>query len=999
MRPSRHKPVSSLSSILVGLILVVTLAVILLAISSAFSSSSSSEITSTVAAASAATGDSLPALSSAQPQPPLLTTAAAAPAPAPAPSPAPQILAADVLQETIIQKVEGDVTNYTAKKNDDVANGTVFISGSQLDKVEASLGRARSSIREAALVRNKTSTHQDPDYVPRGPIYRNPNAFHRSYLEMEKVFKIYVYEEGEVPIFHDGPCRSIYSSEGRFIHEMEKGKMYRTKDPHKALVYFLPFSVVNMVQYIYMPETFDRSGMKRAVVDYINLISHKHPFWNRSLGADHFMLSCHDWGPTTTSSVPDLFHNSIRVLCNANTSEGFNPLKDASFPEINLKTSEMPGIGGQPPSKRSTLAFFAGRLHGHIRYLLLNEWKGKDQDVQVYDQLPRRVSYENMLKSSKFCLCPSGYEVASPRVVEAIYAECVPVLISDGYVPPFSDVLNWKSFSVQIPVKNISDIKTILTAISSRHRNKPVSSLSSILVGLILVLTLAVSLLVISRASSSSSSSSSSSETTWKVAAASAGGSSDINTTTTTYSHAALTSTQPPPQPLLFSFSSLNNLNTANSSPAPAPAPQISAADVLQETIIQKVEGDVINTVDNDVVANRTVFISGSQLDKVEASLGRARSAIREAAKVRNKTSTHQDPDYVPRGPIYHNPNAFHRSYLEMEKVFKIYVYEEGEVPIFHEGPCRGIYSSEGRFIHEMEKGKFYRTKDPHKALVYFLPFSVVTMVEYIYMPETFDRSGMKLAVVDYINLISHKHPFWNRSHGADHFMLSCHDWGPYTTSFVPDLFHNSIRILCNANTTEGFNPSKDASLPEINLKTSEMSGIGGQPPSKRSTLAFFAGGLHGHIRYLLLNEWKGKDQDVLVYDKLPKGVSYENMLRSSKFCLCPSGYEVASPRVVEAIYAECVPVLISDGYVPPFSDVLNWNSFSVQVPVKNISDIKTILTAISSREYLRMQRKVKQVQRHFLVNGPPKRYDVFHMIVHSIWLRRLNIRIQDVFT
>ncbi|KAM2970045.1 hypothetical protein FF2_017064 [Malus domestica] len=530
-------------------------------------------------------------------------------------------------------------------------------------------------------------------------------------------------------------------------------------------------------------------------------------------------------------------------------------------------------------------------------------------------------------------------------------------------------------------------------------RNKPVSSLSSILVGLILVLTLAVSLLVISRASSSSSSSSSSSETTWKVAAASAGGSSDINTTTTTYSHAALTSTQPPPQPLLFSFSSLNNLNTANSSPAPAPAPQISAADVLQETIIQKVEGDVINTVDNDVVANRTVFISGSQLDKVEASLGRARSAIREAAKVRNKTSTHQDPDYVPRGPIYHNPNAFHRSYLEMEKVFKIYVYEEGEVPIFHEGPCRGIYSSEGRFIHEMEKGKFYRTKDPHKALVYFLPFSVVTMVEYIYMPETFDRSGMKLAVVDYINLISHKHPFWNRSHGADHFMLSCHDWGPYTTSFVPDLFHNSIRILCNANTTEGFNPSKDASLPEINLKTSEMSGIGGQPPSKRSTLAFFAGGLHGHIRYLLLNEWKGKDQDVLVYDKLPQGVSYENMLKSSKFCLCPSGYEVASPRVVEAIYADCVPVLISDGYVPPFSDVLNWNSFSVQVPVKNISDIKTILTAISSREYLRMQRKVKQVQRHFLVNGPPKRYDVFHMIVHSIWLRRLNIRIQDVFT
>ncbi|KAJ4836916.1 hypothetical protein Tsubulata_022593 [Turnera subulata] len=119
-------------------------------------------------------------------------------------------------------------------------------------------------------------------------------------------------------------------------------------------------------------------------------------------------------------------------------------------------------------------------------------------------------------------------------------------------------------------------------------------------------------------------------------------------------------------------------------------------------------------------------------------------------------------------------------------------------------------------------------------------------------------------------------------------------------------------------------------------------------------------------------------------------------MLKRSKFCLCPSGYEVASPRVVEAIYAECVPVLISDSYVPPFSDVLNWNSFSVQVEVKDIHRIKDILMAISQRQYLRMQRRVKQVQRHFVINGPPKRFDVFHMTIHSIWLRRLNVQIMD---
>lgn len=212
-------------------------------------------------------------------------------------------------------------------------------------------------------------------------------------------------------------------------------------------------------------------------------------------------------------------------------------------------------------------------------------------------------------------------------------------------------------------------------------------------------------------------------------------------------------------------------------------------------------------------------------------------------------------------------------------------------------------------------------------------------------------------------------------------------------------MFHNSIRVLCNANTSEGFNPHKDASLPEIHLRTGEITGlIGGLSPSHRPILAFFAGRLHGHIRQALLEQWKNKDEQVLVYDNMPKGVSYGSMLKKSRFCLCPSGYEVASPRVVEAIYAECVPVLISDNYVLPFSDVLNWKAFSVQVDVKDIPKIKEILMSISQRQYLRMQRRVKQVQRHFVINGPSKRYDVFHMTIHSIWLRRLNIGIHNSF-
>lgn len=117
----------------------------------------------------------------------------------------------------------------------------------------------------------------------------------RSYQLMEKLFKIFVYEEGEPPIYHHGPCKSIYSTEGMFINMMEMDKKFRTRDPEKAHVYFLPFSVVMIIQYLFHPIIRDKDVLKRTISDYVRIISQRHPYWNRSLGADHFMLSCHDW--------------------------------------------------------------------------------------------------------------------------------------------------------------------------------------------------------------------------------------------------------------------------------------------------------------------------------------------------------------------------------------------------------------------------------------------------------------------------------------------------------------------------------------------------------------------------------------------------------------------------------------------------------------------------------------------------------------------------------
>jgi hypothetical protein len=203
------------------------------------------------------------------------------------------------------------------------------------------------------------------------------------------------------------------------------------------------------------------------------------------------------------------------------------------------------------------------------------------------------------------------------------------------------------------------------------------------------------------------------------------------------------------------------------------------------------------------------------------------------------------------------------------------------------------------------------------------------------------------------------------------------------------------IRALCNADAKEGFVYGKDVSLAETYVRNAQnpTRDLGGKPVSRRRTLAFYAGGIHGYVRPILLQHWENKDPDMKIFGILPKSKgnrNYIQYMKSSKYCICPKGYEVNSPRVVEAIVYECVPVIISDNFVPPFLEVLNWESFAVFVLEKDIPYLKSILLSIPKKRYLQMQMRVKKVQQHFLWHRSPVKYDIFHMILHSIWYNRV---------
>ncbi|KAK4375315.1 hypothetical protein RND71_005994 [Anisodus tanguticus] len=388
----------------------------------------------------------------------------------------------------------------------------------------------------------------------------------------------------------------------------------------------------------------------------------------------------------------------------------------------------------------------------------------------------------------------------------------------------------------------------------------------------------------------------------------------------------------------------------------------------------------------NSLVLQNSISLVRSQWNSArEKELRNAKLQIESSPIIRNIPEVHAS--------IFRNYSKFRRSYELMERILKVYVYREGEKPIFHQPYLRGIYASEGWFMKLMEKNKQFLVKDPKRAHLFYLPFSSLKLREALSRQNFTHQKNLENHLSNYIGRISRKYHFWNRSRGADHFFVACHDWAPRLTR---KNMETCVRVLCNSNIAGGFKIGKDVSLPVTYVRSAEnpLKDLGGNPPSARPVLAFFAGGIHGYLRPVLLKHWSDREPDMKIFGPMPRDpegkAKYRELMKSSKYCICARGYEVHTPRVVESIHYECVPVIISDNYVPPFFEVLDWESFSVFVLEKDVPDLRNILLSIPEEKYMEMQHRLKIIQQYFLWHKNPVKYDLFHMILHSIWYNRV---------
>ncbi|MGH0122803.1 UNVERIFIED_CONTAM: hypothetical protein FKN15_003290 [Acipenser sinensis] len=120
----------------------------------------------------------------------------------------------------------------------------------------------------------------------------------------------------------------------------------------------------------------------------------------------------------------------------------------------------------------------------------------------------------------------------------------------------------------------------------------------------------------------------------------------------------------------------------------------------------------------------------------------------------------------------------------------------------------------------------------------------------------------------------------------------------------------------------------------------------------------------------------------VLILDKctnLSEGVSptrkrcykgqvydYPQTLQESTFCVVLRGARLGQAVLSDVLQAGCVPVIIADSYILPFSEVLDWKRASVVIPEDKLSEMYSILKSIPQRQVEEMQR-----QKWSSVNSP----------------------------
>ncbi|XP_049613480.1 exostosin-1 isoform X2 [Syngnathus scovelli] len=244
---------------------------------------------------------------------------------------------------------------------------------------------------------------------------------------------------------------------------------FHTEDPVKACLFVLAV------------DTLDRDRLSPQFVQNARTRIQSLPTWND--GRNHLIFNLYSgtW-PDYTEDLGFEVGQAMLAKASANVAN-FRPNFDISIPLFSkdhpLKAGGTGGADGasardsptSSSSSRRYLLVFKGKryltgigsetrnalyhIHNADDIVLLTtckhgkDWeKHKDSRCDHDNREYAKFDYQELLHNSTFCLVPRGRRLGSFRFLEALQAACIPVILSNGWELPFSEVIDWRKAAV-----------------------------------------------------------------------------------------------------------------------------------------------------------------------------------------------------------------------------------------------------------------------------------------------------------------------------------------------------------------------------------------------------------------------------------------------------------------------------------------------------------------------------------------------------------------------
>ncbi|KAJ8322069.1 hypothetical protein KUTeg_000540 [Tegillarca granosa] len=257
-------------------------------------------------------------------------------------------------------------------------------------------------------------------------------------------------------------------------------------------------------------------------------------------------------------------------------------------------------------------------------------------------------------------------------------------------------------------------------------------------------------------------------------------------------------------------------------------------------------------------------------------------------------------------------------------KKFKVYLYPFEE----------RVSNSYSKILTSIQDSRFYTT-DPKEACIFILSI------------DTLDRDKLSRDYAKDIKTKIEKLPLWNNGKNHIIFNLYAGTWPNYNENLDFDI--GEAMIAKASMSIHKFRPGFDISFPLFSKDHPQKGGDRGHlylsinniPPFRHYLLGFkgkrYLTGIGSETRNSLYHVHNDKDIVLLTTCKHGKGWQktarelndtrclkdekeyelhdYKKLLYNATFCLVPR----------EALQAGCIPVLLSNGWELPFSEVIDW--------------------------------------------------------------------------